>query len=82
MYSYITCYCGRPIGDIDDLFLELRRFVCYNYLTENNIETLPDMLPSDERLQVDLNEVFDALHLDTECCRARIMSQIKFTELY
>jgi DNA-directed RNA polymerase subunit N (RpoN/RPB10) len=82
MYSYITCRCGRPIGDIDDLFIELKRLAYIRYLAEHNIDTDPSMLAIDEDLQVDLSEVFKMLNIHTECCRSVLMSQVKFNDLY
>ena len=80
MYPYIVCYCGRSIGDLYDLFKELRAAKFADSFGEFDID--PSMIPITEELQVDLDDIFKSLHIHVPCCRTRLMSQIEFKELY
>jgi len=80
MYPYIVCYCGRSLGDLYDLFKELRAAEFRKKFGKLEID--PGMIATAEDLQVELDGVFKMLHLNLQCCRVRMMSQIEFKELY
>ena len=80
MYPYIVCYCGRSIGDLYDLFMKLR---ADKYAEEFGDAVFdPSAIALSEVLQSDIGDIFDTLHLENDCCRARIMTQVEFKELY
>lgn len=80
MYPYILCYCGRAIGDIYDIFKEMRR---EKYIAAYGTDEIdPSILAISSTVDVDLIDVFDQLRVHTDCCRARLMSQVEFKEYY
>lgn len=80
MYPYIVCYCGRSIGDLFDVFKAMRNEL---YMTTFGHTVFdPSMLAIMPDLQVELGEVLDNLHLHLDCCRARMLTQVEFKELY
>lgn len=80
MYPYIRCYCGRPLGEIYELFKAMRLRAIMAAKGEE--DTAPDRLSVAEVPQVSLNDIFQALHIDMDCCRARLMTQAEFCEYY
>jgi DNA-directed RNA polymerase subunit N (RpoN/RPB10) len=81
MYPYIRCFCGRSIGDIYNLFKELKRREIAKFMKEKNLNTSPEFLPISSDMEVPLNDVFKQLHVNTQCCRARLLSQVEFSDL-
>ena len=80
MYPYIVCFCGRSIGDIYDLFNKMRED--RNKEVFGDVELDPTATALSELLRADISDIFEALHLENDCCRARIMSQVEFKDLY
>ena len=81
MYAYITCMCGRPIGDIDDLFTILKKIIKIRFMTENDIDTDPALLSIDEDTSFELGEILDMLNIKAECCRKSMLASVKFDEI-
>ena len=80
MYPYIVCYCGRSLGDLFDVFKAMRSEL-YT-ATFGHVQFDPSMLAIIPDLQVELGEVLNSLHLHLDCCRARMLTQVEFKELY
>jgi hypothetical protein len=80
MYPYILCYCGRSSGDIYDLFKAMRDERIREKFGDHTLN--PDILAISEDLQVDIGDIFPMLHITCDCCKARLVSQIEFKELY
>ena len=83
MYPYITCYCGRSLGDLYDLFKEMRLKKYINFMKEHpelNID--PYMIPYCDDISIPLRDVFEALNINLQCCRARMLTQVEYKELY
>lgn len=80
MYPYILCYCGRPLADIVELFNALRLKAIK--AEKGTKDIAPDRLPMAEVNQASLNDIFKALHIELDCCRARLMTQADYTEYY
>jgi DNA-directed RNA polymerase subunit N (RpoN/RPB10) len=80
MYPYVVCYCGRSIGDLYDLYVELRRRKIISEHGELNID--PDVVAFSDTLQVHTGDILDKLNLKLDCCRARMLSQVEFYDLY
>jgi len=77
MYPYIVCFCGRSLGDIYDLFIEMRR------------QKINAALDGEEPVafelaqqNIQLNDILDALHIRAECCRVRMLTQVEFKNYY
>ena len=81
MYPYIVCFgCGKSIGDYFDLYKEMRRQRYVEHFGDYVFD--PTVLATVDSLGVDTSDIFKTLHLDSECCRARMMTQVEFKELY
>lgn len=82
MYPYILCYCGRCLSDIYDLFIAMKLDkyeAAYEKLGEN-ID--PVIIATSEAIQIDISDIFEALHLDLDCCRGRMQTQVMFSTYY
>jgi DNA-directed RNA polymerase subunit N (RpoN/RPB10) len=77
MYSYILCYCGRSLGDVADLFDRLRQ---EKYKKLYNVEVNAEFIHA-MATQVELNDIFELLHIYLPCCRLRLMTQVKIQDL-
>lgn len=82
MYPYILCYCGRSLGDLYDLFNVLRAAKYTEAYVEFGEDIDPAFLAISDLVQVDLTDVFDALHIHMECCKVRIQTQVEFKNVY
>jgi DNA-directed RNA polymerase subunit N (RpoN/RPB10) len=80
MYPYILCYCGKSLGHLFDLFNAMKR---ERYIEEFGEESFdPTMIAVITRLQVELGDILDSLHLHKDCCRVRMLTQVEFKEVY
>jgi DNA-directed RNA polymerase subunit N (RpoN/RPB10) len=80
MYPYIVCRCGRSLGDLYDLYQAMKRA---KYADEfGDVVIDPTLIMLTEELQIDINDIFEALHLDNDCCRSCMLSQVEIDEYY
>jgi DNA-directed RNA polymerase subunit N (RpoN/RPB10) len=79
MYPYIRCFCGRPLGQLWVLFNELKRKKIE--FTFGDLGADPDYLQS-AIIPVETGDILDSLHLHAHCCRARIVTQVRFVDVY
>ena len=80
MYPPIVCFCGKELGCIYALFSALRT---QKYIAEfGDIMIDPKLIPLTDELQIDLEDIYDKLHLAKDCCRTHIMAWVEFKELY
>lgn len=82
MLPYVVCYCGRSIGDKYLLFRELVKAEYEKYIAKNGLQMTPEQLVHSDKVHIDLSSIFDSLHLNLECCRARINTQLRFNTYY
>lgn len=82
MYPYIRCYCGRPLGDIYELFKALRLKAYMKYFEDQGIDISPDCIPFSEDIKVELKDVFTELNIGVQCCKTRLLTQVEFSEYY
>lgn len=81
MYPYIVCLCGRSIGDLYDLFKQMKlEKIIELYGTSENID--PTLLSICEDTKLRLDDVFEALNINMDCCRVRMMTMVEFKDLY
>ena len=80
MYPYILCVCGRSLGEHYDLFKEKRRAIYVEAFGDHVFD--PTMLAIIDKLGVDFSSVFEDLHLTTECCKVKMMTQVEFKDIY
>lgn len=79
MYPYIRCSCGRPIGHLYALYNEMKqKEIEYTF---GDLGADPDYLQS-AIIPVETGHILDALNLFALCCRARMVSQVRFIDVY
>lgn len=82
MFPYIVCWCGRSIGDLFPLFNAMKQEKYEEYCKKNGIVIEPKRVTVSSDVHVDVGDILDALHLHTDCCRSRMITQIEFKEYY
>lgn len=82
MYTYIRCYCGRPLGDLWELFKAMRIRAYMKYFEDLGIDISPDRIPISEDIKVELRDVFEQLNIHVPCCKSHLLTQVEFTEYY
>lgn len=71
MYPPIVCRCGRPIGDIRQV---------YDLMMAEVFKRAGLTNPDTARFTADVscNEVISALKIKRDCCKIQLMSHIEF----
>lgn len=82
MYPLILCVCGRSLGDLYDLYAEMRRDKYREFFAKSGIEIRPDYIPIAGDITVETGDILDALHLHLECCRTKMITQVLWEEVY
>lgn len=80
MYPYIVCYCGRALGHLFDVFNTIRRDRLAQEFGDEALD--PVMIAIIKDTHIELGDVLDQLHLTNNCCRARMITQVEFKEVY
>lgn len=81
MYPPVVCFCGNSLGELFSAFEFWRNKLLEDYCIKNKIEINSESARF-ARIKVPLKEVLDALFLNKECCRSRIMNYVGFDECY
>lgn len=74
-----TCGCdtiGRIAAEFEELRNQKIKEICEKY----NISPL--MLSASPHGDIDLVDIYEALHIDKMCCRMNITTNIKFIDYY
>lgn len=83
MYPYIQCYsCGFCIGNKYDAFKALRAAEVEKKAKSLGRVILPDLMIVTDDLNISLGKVLDDLCIFNTCCRAHIMTQVEFKDIY
>jgi DNA-directed RNA polymerase subunit N (RpoN/RPB10) len=82
MYPYIVCYCGRSVGDLYPLFDEMRKERYEEYFKKTGHRIEPNRVTISSDVHVDLGDVFKKLNIRTQCCKARLLTQLEYKEYY
>lgn len=82
MFPYVTCWCGRSLGDLFPLYTEMKRRKYEEYNKKHGVNIKPTRVPISSDVRVDVGDILDKLHVHTDCCRARLISQIEYKEYY
>lgn len=80
MYPYITCFCGISIGDLADAFKAMRLAKIQKLLGKEDTQIKPEFIRYNEDIQIDVKDILDALLIEHDCCRLRLMSQAEMSE--
>jgi DNA-directed RNA polymerase subunit N (RpoN/RPB10) len=90
MYPFVVCYtCGSPIGHLHDAFREMQARKMAEHIKEIHkkvgiddgsqfLVNFASLLPESS---ADLSDVFDALNIFPECCRAHILTGVSMKDL-
>ena len=82
MYPYIVCFCGRSLGDIYDVYKQMRLNKYKKEYGEAASTMDPHLMTLSNVAEVVVDDILNKLHLKTICCRARMISQVEFKEYY
>jgi hypothetical protein len=82
MLPYIVCPGCRnsTIGNVALIFEVLKKEKINELCKKHSID--PSMLTVSPHIDVDLRDIFEALHIDRICCRANINNNLKFMDYY
>lgn len=82
MFEYIRCSCGRPLGAIAVLYMaEKRQLIEESYGPMGDTAPDPDYVMT-AIIPVETGEIMDKLNIAHDCCRAKVMSQLTYAEVY
>lgn len=86
---HVQCFCGRELGCYYDIFVAIRRQKYREEfsrkLKEHGVadrEFNPMFAPISDLPQISMIDVFEQLHINVECCRARLATQVTFRDVY
>jgi len=82
MYPYIRCFCGRSLGHLFRRYKKAREIAYRRTFEKEGIEISPDKLQVADSVRVEVGYLLNALHLYTDCCRARLLTQVEYTDVY
>jgi DNA-directed RNA polymerase subunit N (RpoN/RPB10) len=81
MLTPIICFdCGLSVGDKEDLFRHMRAERVKEALASHG--TIAAQAAADAGLQIDCKDILDLLDVHMDCCRARLVSALIFTDLH
>jgi DNA-directed RNA polymerase subunit N (RpoN/RPB10) len=80
MYPPIVCFCGRSLGDLCDAFQLLKKRKIDIALAGKQID--PDFIHVSTQVNIQLGDILDALGVQMECCRARMLTYTEFKNYY
>jgi DNA-directed RNA polymerase subunit N (RpoN/RPB10) len=70
------------LGDIYDLYKALKMEKYTEAFGNIDLNIDPSILALITDIPIDMTDVFEKLHVDLDCCRARLVTQVEFTEYY
>lgn len=77
----VLCFtCGCPVGDIEDIFREMRNTKIKEILTDR--KTTATQAAVDAGLQIDCSDILKQLGIEYDCCRKTIIAAMIFTDYY
>jgi DNA-directed RNA polymerase subunit N (RpoN/RPB10) len=77
----VLCFtCGCPVGDVEDIFREMRISKVRAILDERG--TTATQAAADAGLQIDCSDILKQLGIEFDCCRKTIISAMIFTDYY
>lgn len=80
MFEHLRCSnCGNDIGSIYCLFREMKQHLYLKELAKN--KTQSNNIQLDNNINIDLQEIFDILHVPRYCCRNRMATTIQYDSL-
>lgn len=82
MLCQILCSCGKSLADIYDAFCAYRNKRIGKHLFDKKLDISPDMMTISDDIKVELEEPLNELGVNMICCRMRLLTTVKFTELY
>ena len=81
MYVPVVCFtCGCPIGDVEDLFRIMRTAKVKKILESRG--TITTQAAVDAGLQIDCSDILEKLFINNYCCRAHLISSMRFSDYY
>lgn len=82
MYPYIRCFCGRSLGDIYEAFEAMKAARYAEIYGDDAGQPNPFMFQIADSVQVEIGDILSALNVHLDCCRARLLTQVQYTDVY
>lgn len=76
MYSYIVCFCGRPIGQLYRAYITLRA-MANEALYKGGAVLHPEFI-GPANFEASVGDILDKLGLHHHCCRGHMMTFVEF----
>jgi len=76
MYSYIVCFCGRPIGQLYRAFVILRAMANEQLYSSGGAHLHPEFI-GPANFEASVGEILNSLGLHHQCCRGKMMSFVE-----
>lgn len=80
MYPFIICSCGRAIGELYELFVQIKLNELKNVTETTDINA--STLYVNEEAYIDMSKVWQYIGISLECCKSKISFQQKMSDYY
>lgn len=78
MYDIIRCYrCNTSLGEFYNIYKLMKNQLYSDYLKKELNNTDIFTLELNNTVNINVNEIFDILHINNYCCRTIIMTNIE-----
>lgn len=82
MLCPVLCTCGKELNAYYAAFCQVRQEKMIEVMKNHPSTILPEMMDISDELQPMLGEALDAMHMDRECCRQKLLTSVNFHEFY
>lgn len=83
MYPFVICVCGRAIGELYDLFVELR---LSHFVDVGSNKDIPaygvNSIFANSSIHMNLSDIWAILGIELECCKTKLAFQQKMSDYY
>lgn len=82
MYPPITCTCGASIGDKYQAYELIRTKAYAEHFKKTGVKVNPNSIPYSQDIDISMRHAFTQLKIKLPCCKARIMTAVRFESVY
>ena len=81
MYHMLRCpSCGNSIGEFQKIFEILKNVKIEEELSKINTKWVYNQVQHNNIINLDLTDIFEFLHINNYCCRAKMTTVINFND--
>lgn len=81
MYPPIVCVCGNSLGDVYDEYEARKVEEVLKFYDSLGVDYIDPTYMHLARDGVMMGKVLDELHITTECCRSRLLTNVLISEM-